>query len=271
MGEKLTFEELAAIENEAEQVQKTYEIFNEDSRLNWSQAARVEFLTTTRYIDRYLRPGMRILDIGAGAGEYSLHYARQGYEVNALELSPANVAAFEKKITPELNLTLRQGNALDLSAYADGSFDVVLVMGPLYHLHSEVDRQRVIAGARRVCKPLGTIFFAFISNDMVPLTELMYRPDYFVTGDYDKDSFKMHDFPFVFFTLDQCRRMLREGGINILHEVASDGVSELLAQQINAMDEDNYEQYLRYHFYCCEKPEMLGRSNHLLFAGCSQP
>ena len=80
----------------------------------------------------------------------------------------------------------------------------------------------------------------------------------------------MDDFPFVFFTLDQCRRMLRQASINILHTVASDGVSELLARQINAMNEENYQQYLRYHFYCCEKPEMLGRSNHLLFVGSSR-
>ena len=61
--------------------------------------------------------------------------------------------------------------------------------------------------------------------------------------------------------------MLRAGGVKILHEVASDGVSELMEEQINAMDEESYSQYLKYHFYVCEKPEMLGRSNHLLYVG----
>ena len=37
--------------------------------------------------------------------------------------------------------------------------------------------------------------------------------------------------------------------------------------RINALDEESYQQYLRYHFYVCEKPERLGRSNHLLFVG----
>ena len=50
-------------------------------------------------------------------------------------------------------------------------------------------------------------------------------------------------------------------------DIASDGVSELLEDKINAMDEESYAQYLRYHFYICEKPEMLGMSNHLLFIG----
>ena len=61
--------------------------------------------------------------------------------------------------------------------------------------------------------------------------------------------------------------MLRENGVSLLHEVASDGASELMDEEINAMSEESYRQYLRYHFYCCEKPELLGMSNHLLFVG----
>lgn len=61
--------------------------------------------------------------------------------------------------------------------------------------------------------------------------------------------------------------MLCDGGISITKEIASDGMSELLAEKINALDEYSYNQYLKYHFYCCEKPELLGRSNHLLFIG----
>ena len=53
----------------------------------------------------------------------------------------------------------------------------------------------------------------------------------------------------------------------ILHEVASDGASELLAARINEMSDEDYTQYLRYHFYICEKPELLGMTNHLLFMG----
>ncbi len=68
----MNFLELSQIQDETEQVQKTYEIFHEDLRLNRSKAARVEFLTTVRYIERYLKPGDRILDIGAGAGEYRM-------------------------------------------------------------------------------------------------------------------------------------------------------------------------------------------------------
>ena len=258
--------ELYRIEDEIERIKKTYELFDEDSRLH-SKAARVEFLTTVRYIERYLKPGASILDIGAGAGEYSLYFARKGYKVCAVELAENNIKAFRKKIRPEDEIELTQRNAVDLSLYGDAAFDAVLLFGPLYHLHKEEDKLRCIAEARRVCKPDGKLFFAFISNDFVILTEFSYRPDYFVAGEYDKDTFQLNDFPFVFHTVDGCRRLLQKGGVRILHEVASDGVSELMAEQINAMDDESYAQYLRYHEYICEKPELLGMSNHLLFVG----
>ena len=263
----MDFETLKTIQDEAARTAATYEIFNEDARLNRSKSARVEFITTVRAIQDALFPGAKILDVGAGAGEYSLYFARLGYDVTAVELSPANVAAFEKKITQDSPVRLLQGNALDLSRFENACFDVVLLMGPLYHLSRESDRDRAIAEAKRVCKEDGAIFFAFISNDMVVLTELCYRPQFFSENTYDHDSFKVEDFPFVFFTLDQMRGMLARNGVSIHREIASDGVSELMEDAINALSDEDYAQYVRYHLYCSEKPEMLGRSSHLLFAG----
>lgn len=118
-----------------EPLQKTYELFNEDTRLSRSKAARVEFLTNVRYIESYLKPGDKILDVGAGAGEYSLYFARRGYAVCALELAENNIMAFRNKINPEDPVELVQGNAVDLSRYADNAFDAALLFGPLYHLH----------------------------------------------------------------------------------------------------------------------------------------
>lgn len=262
----MTFEELQKIKDDTELVQKTYEIFHEDTRLH-SQAARVEFLTNSHYIEQALKPGAKILDLGAGAGEYSLHFARKGYAVTALELADANIRAFRAKLQPGDSIELVQGNALDLSRWEDDSFDAVLVFGPLYHLHSKADQLACINEAKRVCKKDGTLFFAFISNDMVILTELGYDKDFLKGNTYDHETFKVADFPFVFHTVDACRELLVQAGVTICKEVASDGLSELMAGTINGLDAESYTQYLRYHFYTCEKPELLGYSNHLLFIG----
>ena len=261
------FAEGIVFSDDADLVQEVYRRVNEDSRLNKSQAARVEFLTTVRYIEKYLISGTKILDVGAGAGEYSLYFARKGYHVSALELADANIAAFRAKMTDDDPIDLVQGNALDLSRYDSDSFDVVLLFGPLYHLHEEADKLRCIEEAKRVCKPNGKIFFAFISNDMVILTMQQCQEDYLMNGDYNKETFRLDDFPFVFHTPDHCRELLGKAGIQICHEVASDGASELLQDLVNSLDEASYQQYLRYHFYICEKPEFLGMSNHLLFVG----
>lgn len=189
------------------------------------------------------------------------------YHVSALELADANIAAFRAKMTDDDSVDLVQGNAIDLSRYDSNSFDIVLLFGPLYHLHEEADRLQCIEEAKRVCKPGGKIFFAFISNDMVILTMQQCQDDYLMNGDYNKETFRLDDFPFVFHTPDHCRELLRKAGIQICHEVASDGASELLQDLVNGLDEASYRQYLRYHFYICEKPEFLGMSNHLLFVG----
>lgn len=108
-------------------------------------------------------------------------------------------------------------------------------------------------------------FFAFIANDMVILTMFNEHTDYFKNGYYNKKTFRCDDFPFVFHTLDACRTLLQKANVKVLHEVASDGVIELLKDKINEMDEESFAQYLRFHFHICEKAEHLGASNHLLF------
>ena len=241
----MDFNEMKKIENDTELVNAVYNVLDESSRLNCSNAARVEFTTTVKYIEKYLSQRMRILDIGAGAGEYSLYFANKGYKVSAVELADKNVAEFRKKIT--------------------GSLDIVLLFGPLYHLHEERDRNKAINEAKRVLKKDGTLFVAFINNDMIHYTEWGYDPGYLLTGEYDKDTFKTNDFPFVFFDLKQCHGMLTGNGLDIIHEIASDGMSELLEERINQLDAAGYAQYLKMHFFYCERPEHLGKTNHFLF------
>ena len=93
----MDFYELYNIESETERVNRTYDVFDEAKRLS-TKAGKVEFITTVRYIEKYLKPGDKILDVGAGTGAYSIYFSRNGYEISALELADANVAAFRKRI-----------------------------------------------------------------------------------------------------------------------------------------------------------------------------
>ena len=90
-----------------------YSGYDEEGRLA-SRHGSVEFLTTMRYIERYLQPGMRILEIGAATGRYSHTLARMGYAVDAVELVQHNIDIFQKNTQPGENVTIRQGNAKDL-------------------------------------------------------------------------------------------------------------------------------------------------------------
>lgn len=267
--DNLDFTALQAMEREEDRVNALYASGREAGRLTWGPSAWVEYLTTMRVLGDYLRQGMKILDLGAGTGAYTLPLADMGFPVDAVELAQRNAELLRRSVRPGQQIRVFCQSAADLSAFPDGAYDVVLLFGPLYHIADPAERRQCIREALRVCKPEGVLLAAYISNDAVPLTECLYR-DFFRPGEpgsYDHSTFRVEPVPFQFLTLEEMRRELRDSGVHILREVASDGVSELLESTINAMGVESYQEYLNYHFYCCEKPEMLGRSNHLLFVG----
>lgn len=263
----MSLREIMEIHDETQRVDLIYRhIFHEEGRLSHSQAARVEFLTTLRVVEENLRPSSRILDLGAGTGAYSLYLANKGHQVSAVELAERNVEIIRKRVGEQnIRLNLHHTSALDLSFFEDESFDAVLLMGPLYHLSKETDRTLCVREARRVLKNDGRLFAAFINHDMIPYTESAFNPAWFEGNTYDHQSLRVYDEPFVFFTLAECRAMLRTGGLDIRRELTSDGLSELMADTINRMSEAAYWQYLRWHHHMCEQPSFLSAGNHLLF------
>ena len=112
-------------------------LIEEDGRLFKDNKHKTEFILTTDYIDKYLQKGMRILELGAGTGAYSLYYAKQGYQVDALEPVEKNLNILKSKIEKGMNINPVLGNALDLSIYEKDTFDMVLCLGPMYHLDGE--------------------------------------------------------------------------------------------------------------------------------------
>jgi len=158
---------------------------DEDARL-LSLPGQVEFRTTMRYIERYLQPGMRVLEIGAATGRYSLTIARKGYDVTAIELVQHNIDVFRKKLKPGDRVNLQQGNALDLSRFADDTFDVTLLLGPMYHLYTKEDQLRALQEALRVTKPGGLLYAAYAIADMSILTSGIWPKTWF--WDYLEDG-----------------------------------------------------------------------------------
>ena len=243
-----------------------YDYFDEEHRLTASPARTIEFLTTTRQFEKFLKPGMRILDVGAGTGAYSLKYAAEGYSVTAVEPVKKHCALIQTKRQPEMDLTVIQGNALDLSSLAEEAFDLVLCLGPLYHLETEAQRTQCVRQVLRVLKPGGAAFFAFINNDMVFVTEAMvYNSEFLDNGRYDRSTFKVADIPFVFLSLEQVHRWLDAQGWKPVQEFAADGMAELLAEKLNALKPEPFQSWLEFHMAMCEKPQMLGASNHVVF------
>ena len=145
------------------------EFCDEDKRLE-PKHRQLEFLTTDKYIQKYLKPGCRILEVGAGTGKYSLHYAEQGYQINAIEYVQHNLNILKSKITKDMNIIAEQGDAIDLSRFDDETFDIVLVLGPLYHLYTDEDINKCIYEAKRVCKKDGIMMFAYLPNDSIMIS-----------------------------------------------------------------------------------------------------
>ena len=134
-------------------LEQFYSGYDEDGRLR-SKHGMVEFLTTMRYVERYLRPGMKILEVGAGTGRYSHHLARMGYRVDAVELVEHNIRVFRENTTPVEDVTVVQGDARCLARFEDDTYDITLLLGPMYHLFTLEDQKMALSEAVRVTKPV---------------------------------------------------------------------------------------------------------------------
>ena len=248
-----------------------YSHYDEDGRLSKKHGS-VEFLTTMRYIGKYIKPGDRVLEVGAGTGRYSHALARQGYAVDAVELIGHNIDVFQNNTQPGENISITQGNALDLSAFSDNTYDITLLLGPLYHLYTKEDKRQALREAIRVTRPGGVILAAYVISDGCLLDEGFLRgninvAEYVKTGLLDRETFAAKSEPKDLFELvrkEDVDELMRDFPTTRLHYVASDGCALLLRYAIDAMDDDAFALYLNYHFATCERADLLGVTSHAL-------
>ena len=246
-----------------------YSNYDEEGRL-LSKHGQVEYLTTMRYIEKYLRPGMRILEVGAATGRYSHAFARMGYRVDAVELVQHNIDIFKEMMKPEEDITIRQGDARDLSCFANDAFDITLVLGPMYHLFTEEDQKQALREAIRVTKRGGIIFAAYCGNEAT-MVQFCFGRGMILQEPYrtlvDPVTFKASSDPAQLFQLYRKEDIdALMGGFPVmrLHYVGTDMATNYMRETIDAMDEELFELYLKYHFSICERTDCVGTSHHIL-------
>lgn len=259
------------MEDRKEVLDKYYSSDKEDIRLD-AKVNRLEFLTTDRYVQRYLKPGCKILEVGAGTGRYSLYYAGLGYDVTAIEYVQNNLDILKSKITDDMNIKAEQGDAVDLSRIPDCTFDIVLVLGPLYHLYTEEEINKCISEAKRVCKNDGIMMFAYLPNDSLILGwgllggNLKYGRD----NKLFDDKFEIVSSPseiFRTFYIDDIEDIMSANGIKKVTDVSTSGLAPHFKEVFNELSDEEFEIWKDYHYSSCEKREVQGYSTHMLYIG----
>lgn len=256
-------------------IKEIYDNYDEDSRLVRSRHGQLECFTTMTHIHKYLKTGMKILEIGAGTGRYSIALARDGYDVTAVELVSSNLKVLKKNAKGVKNIKAYQGDALDLSRFDDEAFDMVLVLGPMYHLYTREDQLRAINESLRVCKKGGILMFAFL-----PVHNMIF--DYAFGDNCIREAieenftedFKPRQFPeqkFTGFEIADFKALFKKLAFKPMSLVSTDGYMtvEESREGFNLSDED-FEFFKKYHLATCENPTLQGLSNHLLYIGKKQ-
>ena len=146
-------------QRDAEEVAAYYARGLERDRMAAGPGA-LEFVRTQAVLEQYLPPPPAVVaDVGGGPGRYAVWLAERGYRVHLvdpvqLHIEQARVAARGRPGAALASAEVGDARALRLQ---DASADVVLLMGPLYHLPERADRLQALAEARRVCRAGGVI------------------------------------------------------------------------------------------------------------------
>ena len=250
-------------------VSSFYQAYDEDTRVDRSRQGQLEYLTTMEYIHRHAPSGGRLLEVGAGTGRYSIALAREGFQVTALELVEHNLEQLRKNGSGLTNLHAHQGDALDLSRFGDETFDMTLVLGPMYHLYAPQDVRTAIREAIRVTKSGGVLLFAFLSAHAILGNNYLQGELQFGLRENFTDSYQVRHFPEQLFTgydIAEFEALFEEFPVEHLTTAAADGILELASRRMDfAMSDADFAAWARYHLATCEKRELLGHSSHLLY------
>ena len=256
------------------------QMYDADSEGEWQRLERhrTEFGVTMRALADYLPPlPATVFDIGGGPGRYAIALAKRGYEVSLLDLSQGNLALAAKKMAVA-NVQFAQivhGNALDLSAFSDDSFDTVLLLGPLYHLLHQDERLQVVQEGLRVLKRNGRFFAAFVTR-FAPFRDAAANyPDWLVNNrEYAEQILAtgVHDrgkgFVNVYFAhpAEICPFM-ESAGLQTLNLIGCEGIVSAIETKVNQLARADFDLWVDFNYRLGQEPSLHGAADHLLYIG----
>ncbi len=246
-------------------IERHYNKHPEDLRL-LRRHGIVEFETTMHHLHRFLHPGVHLLDIGAGTGRYTSALMKQGYEVKAVELVKRNIDVFLKR---EPNADVVQGDARSMPFLPDDSADITLLLGPLYHLIGDEEKLKALSEAKRVTKPGGLIFVAYLMNEYSILSYcfdedriggLMER------GAVDEDFHiqASADELYDYVRLEDIDRLDHEAGLERVTIFSPDGPADYMRTRLNQMSDDTFARFIDYQKRVSERSDLMGAGSHVV-------
>ena len=239
----------------------------------------VEFYRTKEILSQYLPPACTIYDIGGGIGKYAEWLAENGHDVTMIELAPTAVDYAVKHMkTP---YTAEVGDARKLNQ-PDQSADVVLLMGPLYHLQNGDDRKKVLCEAYRVLKKGGLLIAAGISRFSTTTWALSKygRENNFLDDDIYMNMLRKElatgehhrpkEYPFFiadayFHTTDELKQELCDNGFTVINYHAVEGsvwITPTLEEKWN--DPSSRKRLLEIIHATEHEESVMGMSPHVL-------
>lgn len=261
------------------ELEQYYNKFNEEKRLA-SRYGQVEYLTSMRYIHKYLellRPieehkemilrdnsEIKILDIGAGTGRYSVVLAEEGYDVTAVELVKYNLGILKQKGS---TVKAMQGNALKLSKLENDTFDLTLLFGPMYHLFTKEEKCQALREAMRVTKKGGIIMVAYCMNEYCVLTYAFkekHLAECLAEGRLNEtyhSRSEMKDL-YDYVRLEDINAVNEEVGIQRLQILSPDGPTNYMRNMVNEMNDEEFAHYMDYIYAICERQDLIGAAAH---------
>ncbi len=244
-------------------IEKHYNKHPEDLRL-LRRHGMVEFETTMHHLHRFLKPDDFILDIGAGTGRYTSALMAEGYQVKAVELVRRNIEVFLKR---EPSADVVQGDARQMPFIADNTADVTLLLGPLYHLFGDEEKLKALNEAKRVTKPGGLIFVAYLMNEYSILSYCFEEDrieNLLEKGVVDQDYHiraqegELYDY----IRLEDINHLNEKAGLERVTIFSPDGAADYMRTRLNQMSEQTFARFIEYQKCISERPELIGAGSH---------